>query len=261
MENKNRDYFVKSISRGHHLYWNMLGNMRGNERHEDCGLQWLSGDIWYTYAVNFNSSGCEKQIIEIIEKIKNKQVPDNLFLTPINAPADEHALALLNSDFSEERTCYGMAKKIQSDTIIAQPPKSINLFRVHEMNQLKATGAILNAAFEYDLFSFEHYLDAFNSPGVRFYLAEYNGIPAGACMSIYGDDLVEIAWAGTLSGYRKKGIAGYLISMAEKDAADIGKNVSVLSALPGAVNAYSRIGYETYYEIKILKYKFNNDEC
>lgn len=37
-------------------------------------------------------------------------------------------------------------------------------------------------------------------------------------MSIWGDDFVEIAWAGTLTGYRKKGMAGYLIGIAEQDA-------------------------------------------
>ena len=82
------------------------------------------------------------------------------------------------------------------------------LFRVNEIYQLKICGAILNAAFEYDLFSFEHYLDAFNHPCVRFYLAEYKGIPAGACMSIIDNDIVDIGWVGTLKGFRIIGIRG-----------------------------------------------------
>jgi predicted GNAT family acetyltransferase len=112
----------------------------------------------------------------------------------------------------------------------------------------------LNTAFEYDLFSFGHYLDAFNDSRVKFYLAEYNGIPAGACMSIYGDDFVEIAWVGTLNGYRKKGIAGYVMNMAEKDALEQGKTLAVLSAFEAGVNAYSRIGYKQYCEIKKIVY-------
>ncbi len=74
-------------------------------------------------------------------------------------------------------------------------------------------------------------------------------------MSILGNNIAEIAWAGTLNGYRKKGIAGHLISMAEKDAAGKGIPVSVLTARPGAINAYSRIGYKPYCEFHEFEYK------
>ena len=153
-----------------------------------------------------------------------------------------------------DKDAIDFLKELYSDLLFPAPPYNINLFRVKEVYQLKTAGSILNSAFEYDFFSFEHYLDIFNTSYAYFYIAEYNGIPAGACMVLHGEDFMEIAWAGTLNGYRKKGIAGYLLNMAEKDAVEKGIPISVLSAFPGGVNAYSRVGYRKICEIKIICY-------
>ena len=85
-----------------------------------------------------------------------------------------------------------------------------------------------------------------NNNGQYFYLAEYDGLPVGACMAQYGDDFVNISWVGTLNGYRKLGIAGYLIQEAEREAIKQGKAIGVLHALTDAVGAYKRIGYKEY---------------
>jgi len=256
MQNEPKDKkYTDAIIRGHVMYWDMLGTMRGMEVHNSSTC-WLSGDIYYNYLVRFDGPDYDTEAREIIRQIKDRQIPDNLLITPNTAPSDVDVCDLFLSDngFRIDVSHYGMAKDLHSDTADQAPPKDINLYRVNEMHQLKTSGAILNAAFEYDIFSFGHYLDAFNHPRVHFYLAEYNGIPAGACMSIHGDDILEVAWVGTLNGYRKKGIAGYLIKMAERDAVNNGKKVSVLSAYPDAINAYGRVGYKPYCEIHVLKY-------
>jgi ribosomal protein S18 acetylase RimI-like enzyme len=120
------------------------------------------------------------------------------------------------------------------------------LFHVNEIVQLKMAGAILNAAFWYKLFTFEHYLEMMENEGQFFYLAEYDGLPAGACMSQHGDNFINISWAGTLPGYRKLGIAGSLIQEAERGGILHGKKVGVLHGRPDAVGAYRRIGYRDY---------------
>jgi GNAT superfamily N-acetyltransferase len=248
--------YSDAIIRGHFMYWDMLGTLRGIEAHKG-NLCWLSGDIKYNYSVKFDGPDYSKEAKEIVKQIRDQQIPDNLTITLDTATPEVDVLSLLLSDngFSIETSYRGMAKELHSNAAIKIPPKDINLFRVNEICQLKISGAILNAAFEYDLFSFEHYLDVFNHPCVSFYLAEYKGIPAGACMSIITNDIVAIGWVGTLKGFRKKGIAGYLIGMTEKDATDKGKSVSVLSASVDAVNVYSRIGYKPYCEIHVIKYK------
>jgi ribosomal protein S18 acetylase RimI-like enzyme len=82
--------------------------------------------------------------------------------------------------------------------------------------------------------------------GQFFYLAEYDGLPVGACMTQHGDEFINISWAGTLPGYRKLGISGFLIQEAERDGFQQGKKTSVLHGRPDAVGAYRRIGYRDY---------------
>lgn len=246
---------IDYIIRGHECYWNMLGGMRGIENHRGS-LSWLSGDVNCIYSVKFSGLDYSKEVGEIAEKMRNGQLPDRLVILPNSAPPDVDIgeLFLSHNGFSHGSD-YGMAKELCADMSFPAPPKRINLFRVNEMHRLKASGAILNTAFEYDLFSFEHYLDAFNASYVHFYMAEYDGIPAGACMALWGDDFVEIAWVGTLNGYRKKGIAGYLVNMAERDAVEAGKSIAALSAFLIGINAYERAGFKKCCEIKVICYK------
>ena len=237
---------INNIVKGHTLYWDLLGSMRGNNIHkgEVC---WLSGDINFTYLTKLNAD-YKNQLDLIVKQIISKEIPDNIAVSPdsINDNADLVEYINKTGLFKKSFTSLGMAKELDANTSFPKPGKHLNIFRVNNSSELKMCGAILNAAFEYDLFSFEHYLDAFNTQEVTFYMAEYNGLPVGACMSITKEDILEIAWVGTLNGYRKKGIAGHLINAAEKDALQKGISIAVLTASEGPINAYKRIGYNGY---------------
>lgn len=248
--------YIDYIFEGYDLYWDMLSNMRGNINHKS-DICWLSGDIEFTYSMVLNESDYQKQMNQIVTRIKNKEIPNNLTITPRSAPKGIDLLDYLMKTglFKAGFTHMGMMKKLDQNSFLPVLEKCLNIFRVNDLTQLKICGAILNTSFEYDLFSYEHYFDAFNMYNVRFYIAEYNGLPVGACMSILGEEFVEIAWVGTLIGYRKKGIAGYLINVAEKDALQQGKSIAVLAASHGAINAYKRIGYNSYFEINHIYFK------
>ncbi len=248
--------YIDYILQGHDLYWDMLGNMRGNINHKS-DICWLSGDIDFTYSMVLDESDYSKQISQIVTRIKNKEIPNNLLITPKSAPEDIDLLDCFMKTglFKIGSTSLGMLKKLAPHTLLPASEKCLNIFRVNDLLQLKICGAILNTSFEQDLFSYEHYIDAFNTYNVRFYIAEYNGLPVGACMSILSDEFVEIAWVGTLVGYRKKGIGGYLINAAEKDALQQGKSIAVLTASEGAINAYKRIGYNGYCKFDTIFYK------
>lgn len=244
------------ILQGHDLYWDTLGNMHGIINHKS-DICWLSGDIDFTYSMVLNKSDYSEQINQIVTRIKNKEIPNNLTITPKSAPGGFDLLDYLMKTglFKTGFTSLGMLKKLDPNNILPAPEKWLNIFQVNDLVQLKMCGAILSTSFEYDLFSYKHYIDAFNMYNVRFYIAEYNGLPVGACMSILSDEFIEIAWVGTLIGYRKKGIAGYLINAAEKDALQLGKSIAVLTASEGAINAYKRIGYEGYCKFDTIFFK------
>ena len=243
---------INYIVRGSN-YWSMLGSIRGSENHHQGNLRWVSGHVECVHSVKLEGPDYKKEADEIIKKVEDRELPYRLLITPDSAPAevDVCGLFLSHEGFAVESN-YGMIKELNSDLIFPVPPQNINLFRVNDMYQLKSAGSILNAAFEYDFFSFEHYLDIFNIPSNYFYLAECNGIPAGALMAMHDDDLLEISWVGTLKGYRKKGIASHLIHMAEKDAIKKGMSISSISAFPEASGAYIHAGYRKCCEIKVI---------
>jgi len=72
-------------------------------------------------------------------------------------------------------------------------------------------------------------------------------------MAQYGDRFVNLSWVGILPGYRKLGMAGYLIQAAECDGLLNGKTIGVLSGFPAAVGAYRRIGYHEYGRVIVLE--------
>lgn len=246
---------TETIWRGHILYWDMLGSMRGNCNHKG-DICWLSGDLFHSYAMTLNGPDYESELEHIIGRIRSREIPANLVVAPNSAPAHVDVIGYLMKTglFTMGYKTLGMAKQLNPETVYPKPEKCLNIYRVNHLMTLKMGGAILNAAFEYDLFSFEHYLDAFNMRDVRFHLAEYAGLPVGGCMSILGDDYVNITWVGTLTGYRKKGIAGHIIQAAERDALDEGKRIAVLTAFEGAVHAYQRIGYAGKCRIDSLRF-------
>ena len=247
--------YTDYIWRGHILYWDMLGNMRGNCNHKS-DICWLSGDIDYSYSMILTGSDYEAQVEQIIGRIRNREIPTNVVISPNSAPPNVDVMDyfMRTGLFRMGLRTLGMAKELNPEIVFPKSEKNLNIYRVNDPGQLKMCGAILNAAFEYDLFSYEHYLDAFNMHEVRFHIAEYAGLPVGACMSILSEDFVDIAWVGTLNGYRKKGIAGHIIHAAEKDALQNGKSIAVLTAFEGAINAYKRIGYVGNCKIDSLEF-------
>ncbi|MDR0896262.1 MAG: hypothetical protein LBN04_00240 [Oscillospiraceae bacterium] len=66
-----KQYF-DAILRGHFRYWEMLGNLRGNQNHQEDNLRWLTGDINHTYF----TGKIEKE--PLIQRMKDGEIPDNL---------------------------------------------------------------------------------------------------------------------------------------------------------------------------------------
>lgn len=234
------------LLQGHLLYWNMLGTLQGLENNRNTGLNWLSGNIFFNYYTDTGAIVKAGQIDNIVKRMKDGEIPKNLIFPVIGAnDGDPRALFMETGMFKDGFTTTGMAHEL-ADTPLSKPDKRLNIFPVHEITRLKAAGAILNTVFEYSLFSFEHFLDMMSTEGLFLFLAEYDGLPVGACMSQHGDEIVNISWVGTLPGYRKRGICGHLINAAEQKGIQCGKKFGVLHSFPDAVSAYVHLGYKEY---------------
>lgn len=245
---------IRYIEQGHLHYWHALGQLPDNTAHEDL-VYWMSGHIRHSYFLKLDAAKYEEQCAAIIADMRAKRLPRNFPIAPGSIEGDIDLVGYLvgTGYFEQQESSEGMAKVLTKAE--ETPHQNLVLKRVEHQNDLKVTGAILNAAFEYDLFSFEHYQALSAMPYVHFYLAEYQGLPVSACMALYADEFVEIAWVGTLPGYRRKGIAGTLMGLAEQDALQQGKQVAVLNAFKAAAGAYRHVGYETYFEFRGVAYK------
>ena len=73
---------IDIIKQGHLQYWNMLGNLRGNDNHMEYGLKWLSGDIFYNYYAD------SSDVDSVLQRINSGEIPKTLtFLHLVLIPA------------------------------------------------------------------------------------------------------------------------------------------------------------------------------
>ena len=230
----NHHLYIDMINRMNLAYFEMLGNLRGNENHKEDNLRWLTGNITYIYFVG------EVEVNAVIRRMKAGEIPETIMFQVGDAQSE---LFMDTGWFTKEIVAV-MAHEL-GDTSLPKLGRKLNIFKVSEISQLKTAGAILNTARNFRLFSFQDYLDMMND-GQCFYLAEYDGLPVGACMTMDGDDFLAIPFIGTLPGYRRLGIAGHLIQAAEREGINRGKTVGVRNAFPMAIGACKRVGYREY---------------
>jgi len=242
MEN---NQYTDTFKRMNFLYFEMLGNLRGNEHHIEDNLRWLSGNINFIYFVG------NIDITELVQRMKNGEIPNILNLEFGNERLDDFMATGL---FDKEITAVYMAHEL-GNTSLPKPEKSLNIYKVSDIKQLKIAGTVLNAARDYSIFNYQDYLDMFNTDGLYFYLAEYEGLPIAACMTKDGDDFLYLTNIGTLSAYRKLGIASQLMYFAECDAVQRGKTIGVRFSYPIAIGACERIGYKVCGETVTLTLK------
>jgi len=227
----NHNRYIDMINRMNLQYFEMLGNLRGNEKHKEAHLHWLTGNIDYIYFIG------DVEVNEIIRRMRADEIPKTLMFQV----GDARPESFMATGLFAKETVAVMAHEL-GDTSLPRPDKELNVFKVSEITQLKAAGAILNSARDFRLFSFRDYLDLMNG-GQHFYLAEYDGLPVGACMTMDGDEFLALPFIATLPGYRKLGIAGHLMQAAEREGINRGKTVGVRNAFPIAIGACKRVGY------------------
>ena len=229
-------YYTDTFKRMNFLYFEMLGNLRGNKNNIEDNLRWLSGNINFIYFVG------DIEIVELVKRMKNGEIPNILNLEFGNERLNDFMATGL---FDKETTAVYMAHEL-GDTPLPEPEKKYNFYKVSDKVQLKIAGAVLNCARDYMIFNYQDYLDMFNTDGLYFYLADYDGLPVASCMTQDGGDFLYLNNIGTLSAYRKLGIASQLMYFAEQDAINRGKNIGVRYSYPIAIGACERVGYRVY---------------
>ncbi|MCL1995927.1 MAG: GNAT family N-acetyltransferase [Defluviitaleaceae bacterium] len=226
------EHYINIINRMNLDYFEMLGKLRGNESHEESNLYWLSGNINFIYCIG------KVEANEIAKRMTTGDIPDTIMFQA----GDEQPELFMSTGLFTKETLAVMAHEL-GDTSLPTFGKELKIAKVSDAAELKAAGAILNSTRGHRIFSLQDYIDMKSNDGQYFYIAEYDGLPVGACMTMDGDDFVHLAWISTLPAYRKLGIAGHVIQAAERDGINRGKKVGARNAYPISINACKRVGY------------------
>jgi hypothetical protein len=68
----NDNRYIEIINHMNLLYFEMLGNLRGNENHKEDNLHWLTGNITYNYFVG------DVEVNEVVRRMRIGEIPKNL---------------------------------------------------------------------------------------------------------------------------------------------------------------------------------------
>ncbi len=82
-----------------------------------------------------------------------------------------------------------------------------------------------------------------DNPTLRLYAARWNGQVVCALTTLVGEESVGVSNVATLSGARRRGIAGNLVRYALQDARREGCTLATLTATPEAQRLYEQLGF------------------
>ena len=101
----NCNQYTDTFKRMNFLYFEMLGNLRGNKHHIEDNLRWLSGNINFIYFVG------DIEIAELVKRMKDGEIPNILNLEYGNERLDDFmATGLFNKEVT---MCFAERDAVQ----------------------------------------------------------------------------------------------------------------------------------------------------
>jgi ribosomal protein S18 acetylase RimI-like enzyme len=133
------------------------------------------------------------------------------------------------------------------------PPPRLRVAHIQDEDDLITFRTILSLSFhifpaDIDLIMSESALRASN---IRHYLAWLGGDPVGTISLVLGEHLAGIWNVGTLSTYRRHGIATGMMRHALSEASTLGYTSSALLSSNEGMSLYTRLGYTTISMVKV----------
>ncbi|WBW95633.1 GNAT family N-acetyltransferase [Oceanirhabdus sp. W0125-5] len=244
-----RGYYFDCIDTAITLYWRALGSARN--------MQLYTGDFEYVksvdgkgperiFNINISSEKIAKQLDDIVNKIRGKEIPDSFLITPNTKPANLVDL-LVQRGFEVDTSGLCMAMDLCDLKSNKMSSDKIEVREVKDDKSLKEWVHIINTAlFQSEIMSFEQFYDIYNLDNTRFYLGLFEGVPVSACFTIYDGIFGDLDMVATLKNYRNKGLASLTIDRALRDLDDLGVKTVSLRAETGGIELYKKIGFKEY---------------
>jgi GNAT superfamily N-acetyltransferase len=132
--------------------------------------------------------------------------------------------------------------------------RSITIVQIHTAEELAAFRTILSHAFHLPASEVRLILNeaTLNLPHVKHYLAYWEGEPVGTLTMVLAEGVAGIWNVGTMTGYRRRGVATHLMRHALGEAHRLGHHSSMLLASMEGQPLYIRLGYVTLSMLRVF---------
>lgn len=124
-----------------------------------------------------------------------------------------------------------------------QPPAATTLDRALTVEEAEAALAIICEVFYIPREPMQRWTSL--NPAFDLWLARLGARPVAALATLRDGDTVGVYHVATLTGARRRGIAGNLLIMALREARASGCRWATLTATPEARSLYERLGFQT----------------
>lgn len=209
----------------------------------------------YIFYSDFDIKDVDNQLLQVISKIKIKELPDEWVIGPKSKPINLCEY-LEKNNFVKQYDMAGMAIDImEMDTSVAIP-KDVNIIAIDNEQMIKLWADVVsNGLWNGNMFESCLFENLIHNPKFKFYLAFLNGEPVASSMLQLSNGIASIDMVATLRKYWHMGIGTAMTKIPLLYARDKGYKIGVLQASEAGEHGYRKIGFEEYCRFKVYKYQ------
>lgn len=219
-------------------------------------------DKWvYSGNKNFNTvfyskyseNVADSKVAAVLDKFIKWNVPLTWFITSSCEPANLHEF-LIESGFKIGDALSGMLLDLDDLPKALTSRYQLQIYEVSDQETLFVWANVLASGFGAIGANADAFKSTFTSLGVarhlpwRHYIAILDGIPVSTCTLFNSGAIIGIYWVATLTEFRKKGIASYLLWHILSHARDNGHKYIALQATQLGKGVYESLGFEVICE-------------
>lgn len=241
-------------------YFLNLGRLNNDEVHDTPEIKYIFTKNWQSrvFMANFNESSASANIMQVVSRIKELNIPVLWFVTPMSHPTNLQSL-LKDHGFTYQNEWKSMAIDLKTVPERFNIPEGMEIKEVLNLEELKTWTDVLVESFEFPKIaeSYKKYFINLGTPNLNFhyYLGLFNENPVASAVLFEGKGAAGIFYVGTVREAREKGIAKAIVHYSLNKAKNEGYNISILQASEMGYPLYKKIGFKEYYTTKIYSYK------
>lgn len=179
-----------------------LGHLNKDEVLDTPEIKYIFTKNWQSliFTANFNELSVSANLMQLMKRIKELNIPVLWFVTPMSCPKNLQNL-LKDHEFTYQNDWKAMAIDIKTVPKRFDFPEGMSIKEVINLEELKTWTDVLVKSFEFPLI--DSYKKYFINAGIKdlnfhYYLGFFNGKSVASSILFKGEDAAGIFYIGTL---------------------------------------------------------------